>query len=460
MNLSVKQHDSMLLSYLFVVLTMALLPWAAMNNAIPLLIVLILFIVLLEINMVKGVSFVIMSMALCLPFIVRMDDSTKAFFASHFSWLNRALYVSIFLVLMILKQRVAKNKTKPDKIFKSFLFISVLVLLNSTRFGFDGIVSWLFKIICMPIFFWICYQGKEDWKDLFRMFTVFFIGMTIYEFFDFFLKAGPYMPLRSGTYDFLELYRAGSLLGNSLTLTGFLLGYHSFLLINYHLKGKLSPWLVMLSIITILMTGSRTAALVLMAEWLLFVVYLSHGSRERTRNISILFIVSIIVYVLIWISFRDYIEAFFERFAEGSEHRESGYYTTLNIFKAHPLGVGTEGTEDAFDSYAAEGWSGGMKTVDNTYLTFLITDGILCFIPFIFYFIIPFNAFFRSKRYRQYRIVIMFFIPYILCGMTFNVNAFIQLNILYFGLAGHLYRIINKEIINGPIYNHSKLQHS
>ena len=88
----------------------------------------------------------------------------------------------------------------------------------------------------------------------------------------------------------------------------------------------------------------------------------------------------------------DYVYMFLERFGEGSEHRASGFQTTWNIFRANPFGIGESGKEDAFLTFSAEGWSNGMATVDNVYLDFLITSGVLFFLPFLFYFFVPLHS--------------------------------------------------------------------
>lgn len=453
MNSFKSSYKTMKLAYWLVVLTLALLPWAAMSNAIMLLAILVLSVIVMTIKNIKGATFVIIAIGICLPFLSGADDTTKEFIAVHFCWLNRALYISILTVFIFYLS--GRKKTEKFLPILALQLISIGLVIDSLRFGISEAISALYTILAIPIMFYNCYKGRENWNDIFQMFTVLFIGMSIYAILDFFFKIGPYVPLHKGSIFYLnDFFRTGSLLGNSLCLTAFLMAYHVVLFINNYLTGKFNSWLVALSILVLLLTGSRTAFVVLIAVWFMFIVYLNRGANGHGRIVGVMLVVAITLACFVMLLFGDYVSMFFERFSEGSEHRESGLQTTINILSVYPLGLGYEGVGEMLELYSAEGWSGGMKTVDNVFLTFLITSGILSFLPFMFYFFVLLNAIFRSQRNHYYRIVVMLFIPYVLCGMSFNVNAFIQLNVLYFGVAGHMYRIIKNKTLYGLVNNH------
>ena len=444
----------MKLAYWLVGIVFVLLPWAVMVNAVPLLSMLVLALIVMAKKDKKGVSFVIIAIGLCLPFFSRIDDTTKLFFAIHFSWLNRAIYISaIFLFIIYLN----KKKRPIDRFFPSSLLklISVCFVIECLRFGFSEAISSLFILLTIPIMYYICYKGHEGWNDVFYMFTLFFICLSVYAILDFFFMIGPYVPLRKGFVFFDEFFRTGSLLGNSLSFTAFLMAYHTILFIDTYLTGKFHYLLISASILITMLTGSRTAFLVLVAVWVMFIVYLNREIKGHGRIVGIMLIVALLLVGVVSFFWGEYITMYVDRFSEGSDHRASGFQTTINIFMTNPTGLGYVGIGDMLELYAGDGWSAGMKTVDNMFLTFIITSGIFFFIPFLFYFYIPLNALFRSRGNPNYRIVVMFFIPYVLCGMSFNVNSLIQLNILYFGIVGHMYRIIQNKQIYGLVNNNS-----
>lgn len=454
----IKNSGSMIPAYVLVVSTLLLLPWRMMGSALPILALLFVSLVLLTITKAKGVSFLVMAIGVCLPVVIGMDDSTSVFFQSHFNWLIRTIYacsLSLLFLYLFTTKRVSK------KLFpaQALVIISILVLLNAFRFG--ETVHWLFKVLTVPVMFYIGYKGKESWDEVFRLFTVIFFGIVIYAILDMFFKVGPYNELKEGITDVYEkMFRTGSLFVNSLCLTGFLVCYHTVLLINYHRTGKFSPLLVILSLFTLLLTGSRTSFVVVVVVWIMFVFYLNNGQRERSRTIGIMLLITVVLFLVLWILFKDYLILFFERFTERSEHRESSLQTTINILSANPFGVGYDALDDAFSSHASDGFVLAISTLDNTYLTFFATSGVFFFIPFLFYFFIPLNAFSCSRHSVNYRSVVMLFLPYILCGLTFNIEAFMQLNMVYFILAGHMYRIIQKETQYGLINNNSQLQYA
>lgn len=440
MNAFISSFNSMKLAYILVIVTFALLPWAIMTNGAPLLGVLLLFLFIMNKYNIKGSIFVVMAIALCLPFVPMMEDTAAVFFADKFKWLNRTIYISILLSFLFIINK--KHKASSKSISKKYLvLISFGMVINSLRFGVSEAISTLFVLLAVPIMFYISYRGRENWNDLYYMFTVFFFCLTIYAVIEFFFKVGPYMPLRIFSYK--DYFRVGSLLGNSLCLTGFLMAYHVMIFINYYITGKLSTWLILATAFIIMLTGSRTAFIVLVAIWFAFVAYLIRGLRGKGKIIGILLAISLLLAGIALLFFGDYVSSYYNRFSEGSEHRASGLQTTINILSSNPLGVGNSGTDKAFDMHSADGWSAGMRTVDNVYLNFFIKSGFLFIIPFLFYFFIPLNAYYHSFRNKHYRILVMLFIPYALCGLSFDINAFIQLNIVYFGIAGHLYRIIN-----------------
>ena len=451
----IQSYKSMKMAYWLVVLIFLLLPWAAMSNkALPLLLIIIPIIISMVYRRRKGATFVVMAIGLCIPFVARMDDATGTLFANYFKWLNRALYISIIISYFIYLSR-KKYQWKKLLPGNALILISICLFVDGLRFGFGEGFNQIYTILTVPIMFYICYRGNEEWNDIFQMFSVFFFALAVYAILDF-VNMGPYEQLQMGTtLSIADLFRTGSLLENSLCFTAFLMAYHAVLLIDYYLTKSFSPWLVASSILITLFTGSRTAFIVLAAIWIMFILYLNRGLKGQGKIIAIMLFVAVVLVGVVLYFFGDYITMFFERFSEGSDHRESGFQTTMNIFSAHPLGLGYSGIGEVLELYAAEGWSGGMKTVDNIYLTMVITSGVFCMLPFLFYYFIPLNALTRSFRRRDYRIVVMLFIPYMLCGLSFNINSFIQINILYFGIAGHMYRIIQNRTIYGLVNNNS-----
>lgn len=453
-------YTSMKPAYWLVSLTFIVLPWLMMLNALPLLLFLFVAVVAMNIKDSKGVTFVILSMALCLPHMSYKDSVVSLFYTTHFAWLNRAVYLSILVSLFLFLGKKERDRNV-ERIIKVYRIISICLILLTLRFGIVEVFNWFWSILVVPVFFWLCNKDRTSWSDLYYMFTVFFIFIALYGFLDFFFQINPYGSLlsRAITLDdsFFVFKRAGGILGNPLLMVGFAIAYHVLLLVHYYRTGKFSLPLILLSLLVLIITGSRTAILSLLIVWFFYIVFLGQEGKAKMRPLFVMFIAGAIIYILGGTSLSSYMDFFFSRFGEGSEHREAGIQTAINILNANPWGVGYAGTEDAFFNYAAEGFVKGMQTVDNTYLTFLITDGYLFLFPFLFYYYIPLNALRHSMKDRGYKLVVMLLVPYVVCGFAFNITSFMQLNILYMCLAGHLYHIVNKKNKNGSFNYNSKL---
>lgn len=443
---------------LFVILILIYLPWVTMNNPV-LLLSFIAFIVCLMVAVgAKGSSLIIIAIGMCVPVVIGSDESTKVFFASHFNWLIRTLYfclLAVFFYYVFINRKKCSYQNFPSN---ALVIISIIVLINALRFG--EVNTWAYKLLTVPVAFYIGYRGRETWDELVKVFNIVFIIMMVYAILDLFFQIGPYMPLKETIPVYELALRTGGLFVNSLPLTGLLVCYHTILLIDYYRTGHFRSFFVVLSLFSLFLTGSRTSFVVIALVWILFIVYLNAGLKEKGKIVGIMLLVCIALFAVLWYTLQDYVVLFFDRFTEQSEHRLSGFQTTKNILNSNPFGVGYTGLENAFNKYAASGFIVELATLDNMYLTFLATNGLLFIIPFLFYLFIPLNAFSRSFHNRKYREIVMLFVPYILCGMTFNIEAFLQMNILYFTLAGHMYRIIQNEIQNGLINNNSKLQHA
>lgn len=460
MNSFRSSYNTMKPAYLLVFVTLMLLPWVVLHNALPMLSLLAIAVILMIAKGSKGATFVIMAIALCIPHVSYKDSLTSLAFSTHFAWLNRTIYLCLLASALILLFN--NNGRKLNKTIKNlYLIVSIAWILASLRFGVNEAVSCLWSFLVIPVFFWICQKDKVTWSDFYYMFTVIFLCVSFYALLEFLFQINPYSSVLSRVSMFddslFAIRRACGILGNPLLMTGFAMSYHTILLVNYQRTGQISIPLLLLSMIVLFATGSRTAVYTVFIVWLIFIVYIGRVGRVKTNPVLVMLIAGVMLYCVAEMAFPDYLDFFFSRFGEGSEHREAGLQTALNIWGANPWGVGRAGTEDAFLNFAADGFVTGMQTVDNAYLTFFITDGYLFFIPLLFYFFIPFYTLRLSFKNKQYKVAFVLLVPYLVCGLSFNINSFMQLNILYFGIAGHIYQIINKENLNGSLNHIGKL---
>lgn len=457
MKTVIASYKSMRLAYLLVLLTLAFLPWLMVINPIPILLLLTTAVVFMAATRQKGLSFVIVAIAMCLPHMSGVDKLGPGMQMLHY-----VIYFNI-LVAFILTCVILSDSTPLSRTLgKVLVLLSISILVVDLRFDLRDLQQWLYQIILCPMFFWVCYKSKESWDDIYYLFTLIFLFVSVYALMEFFLSKGPYVGISfdDDEIEFSLFPRARGILGNALIMCGMAVGYHTFLIINYFRSGKISIFLCVYSLFVMLTTGSRTALYVTGAVWLISLLYLNgHNGKKNKKIFAFLFAGLLLLFVADYF-LHDFVELYFDRFSERSEHREAGIKTAMNIFNDNPLGVGRAGRDFALEKYAAPGFIVRLNTLDNMYLTLLVQEGVLCFIPFFFYFYITIHAFSLSKKNRAYRIIVLYFMAYALCGLSFNIEAFLQLSVIFFGIAGHMYRIVQNDKTYGSINHNCQLQHA
>lgn len=440
-------------AYFGVILTLAALPVSVITNPLPLLVFLILYITWLTVYKKKGVSYILVAMAMCIAYTPGLDDGMSEYFGELFRWVYRAIYLGIIIVAL------CNLKIYQIKRYKPILGATIIVILFASFYGLEETKTYTFKLLTIPVFFYICYQERLTLDELAKILKILFIGVGGYALLDFLLALGPYMFVYqlSALYEMGDIHRANGILGNSLSLSAIASGYYAFLLIQYYLTKKTDYFALVFCLLVLLATGSRTSIVITLLLTLFFFVYLVRNISKMVSIAIPMALFFVILFGFVEMYFSEHVDTMFERFENGDEHRMSGFATTWNIFSSNPLGVGTAGMENALVRHAAAGFAAHLKTIDNFYLTTVAKYGVLSVIMILFFLIYPILATILSKHNVKYRTAAFWFIPWLLAGMSFGVDGYLPVTLLYFGTAGHLFRIVENTQKNGLVNNNSQL---
>lgn len=426
---------------LMVIVVLTCLPYAILVNNVYIILLLTCLTSVTIITKQSGSSFLIITIASCIPHLVGSDDVVQDFIAQHTKWAYRSVYVLLLLILIIKYKSI--NLTK----YKHLLVYSLSLLLLSSLYGSSDLNHWLYKVLTITGFFFVCKSDDIKWRELYTLFSLFILMHCVYIIAEFILGISPYGYFQQFTSAYMSygFNNANGIAGNSLFTVGMIAAYQTSILINYVKEGYFHKALFVLTCVTMLMCGSRTGIVLTSLSTLFFVFFVMSNIDKQVKVLASLLLLSLFAIIIASEFYNEEMKLIFGRFSEQSEHREAGYGTVLNIISNHPFGVGIGGMESALNKYATSGFLSWFKTIDNFYLTLIANYGLLSILPFLFFFYIPIRTYHLSKYNKNYRIVVLWMIPFAATGMSFNMDSSILLCLLFYGVCGYLCRIIENK---------------
>lgn len=422
-----------------VIMVFLFIPYGIYTNVRPYALLVVLYSFIMTLLKKPGAPFVVMAMALCVPFYLFKSEDyfLSEMTANKTQWVFLAVRLSV--VLSVIYNIVLGRRILPfvGVAILSVLYALVLCLYGSTS---DSIWKIINLLLYVHLFFAWCYYDRISFKSVYIILTAIFFCIFIYAILQYHLGITPYSEWYF-TANWIEAYpHASGVCGNALVFAAVVLCYHSVLLLRFLKEGKINIFLLLTTFYAALISLERTAILVIAIVWIVFFAMRMDKIKE---NIIMLLIAGIIVFGVFSITFFDNtIDILAGRFQEGSGHRFAAYPMVLAAISDNIYGVGESGVRQAMQWYGSGELLRWFGTLDNFYLTQILYYGIFAIFPILFYLYYFIKAFpYRKTNKNLFHAVILCFLPWILIGFSFNINSFMQLSLLYFGLLGYIYTV-------------------
>lgn len=406
---------------------------------------------------VPGSELLLVAIALCLP----LGMSSTGVVFPEVNRMKNAFQTILMLIPFISGYILLQRKNIESK------QILTLMILMALLGAFFAILTRdlneflrLFRGVALTFgFFVLCYYDKKiSIEDVFVCFDILFIISLYYGISDFLFHNSPYQYMTEATLS-LNYGRARGILGHALFLSGLAIIYQSIIFIRYMITNKFNYVQEFLCIIMALIVISRTTAIVMFVEFLLFFMF-NFGKKKLKFLVLNIIVISIISYFVMFFG-SDIVKTLLIRFEDTEEsHRLSAYSATLKLFSHNPIGVGYEHImqEIIRGHYYSYGFSKYFTTLDNYFLTQLAAYGIFASLTVYSYFYFLIKAIKQKIKFPLlFKVMILLYVPFILQSFTFNWDSSIFLCLMLFGLTGYLYRYIKLLKINEIISNSNNL---
>lgn len=435
---SYKQNGWMLVGIIYTMLT---IPYGAYNQliTISLLVVLLAYILYMAQKNIPGYSIVMVALCMTIP---KFTGASDVYIVGH-RWLSVFLGLSIVAVTFM---DIAKKKKSPFRgvslVCIAYILIALLYCTNFTGKYLRGIFYIILYIHCI---FYICYHDKIKLEAMFQGFSLIFIFISFYALMHYFLNTGPYIALIDRSYaeslGYVFIRRAQGLQCNSLVLSAVCMIYHSLILLRFLKTRKMAVAMELLCVFVSVLTVSRTIFVVMAVQFVLLLYF-----NQKLRIGSVIILTSIIgLFYIFVLSETVAMQDLFHRMETGSDHRESGYSTTWEIFSSHPLGVGKQRVARYMHKYNTGGIEEELVTLDNFYLTQIASYGIFSFVSFYFYMFYFFKIPRRLKHSKNRQALLLIIITWCLLGLSFDVESFEPVTVSCFCMLGILFKIFQLE---------------
>lgn len=397
---------------------------------------------------ILGSELLLVAIALCLP----LGMSSTGVVFPEVNRMKNAFQTILMLIPFISGYYLLQRKNIESRQILTLMILMVLLgvfFTISTR-DLNEFLRLTRGVALTFGFFVLCYYDKEiTIKDVFVCFDLMFVISLYYGISEFFFQNSPYQYMTEATLSF-NYGRARGILGHALFLSGLAIIYQSIIFIRYMITQKFYYVQELLCIIMALIVVSRTTAIVMLVEFLLFFM-LNFEKKKLKFLVFNIIVLSIIGYFVMYFG-GDIIRMLLIRFGETEEsHRLSAYSAALKLFSHNPIGVGYEHImqEIIRGHYYSYGFSKYFTTLDNFFLTQLAAYGIFASLTVYSYFFFLIKSIKQKIKYPLlYKVMILLYVPFILQSFTFNWDSSNFLCLMLFGLTGYLYRYIKLLKIN------------
>lgn len=389
-----------------------------------------------------GYSFVIMSLGLCIPLVSGNSVAIEA-------WNGNTVHIYNVLRISIIAALLYQLHHKGRIRYRLPLFIGLATVLLATGYDLHGVIGAINFFIYMHLFFVVVRNEWLAFDQGFMLLALIFCILALYAVLEYHFQICPYEAIyrRSIRYgwELINIPRAKGILGHPLIMGGVTVAFQAMLLIRLYVTGKLHTGLELLCLYMGAINVSRTTAVVLIMEVLLFLwIQSTRGWLRRWVPIAV-------AGLMLYCVAGRYIDAlvinYFSRFGESISHRVASYPTVLRMWLDHPLGVGPQNIFRIVGEYAGSGFLRNFYTLDNFYLTQIASYGVLAFIPIVNYLVYLLMAFLQRNEMRSlFRFMLLLFVPWCAIGFSFDIEVHANLCLLFYGLAGLLWS--NAEVIH------------
>ena len=425
-----------------VIMVFLFIPYGIYTDVRPYALLVVLYSFLMTRFKKPGAPFVVMAMALCIPSYMFQSEYyfLSELTANKIRWIF--LTVRLSVAISVIYNIVRGRKIFPfvGVVILAALYGLVLCLYNTASNGLWRIINLLLYV---HLFFAWCYYDKLSFNSFFKVISTIFICILVYGILQYHFGITPYFDWYFVVYGGLNHPHASGICGNALIFSAVVLSYHSVLLLKFLKEGKIDLILLLATFYAALISLERTAILVIAIAWMFFFAMRMEKIKENT---IILLLAAIVITCAFSVPFfENTIDILTDRFEEGSGHRFAAYPMVLAAVLDNIYGVGETGMMQAMQWYGKGELLIWFGTLDNFYLTQILYYGVFAIFPILFYLYYFIKVLFLRKSNKDlFHTVILCFLPWILIGFSFDIEAFMQLSLLYFGLLGYVWSIWDK----------------
>lgn len=293
-------------------------------------------------------------------------------------------------------------------IYSIFLTLIVLVLINVTDEVFNRIVYFYLFGIFLSI-------GYSFLQIILKIRYKVDIDSVISEIIPFVNK------VNVARYEYGNFFRINGLAADPNIHASYCLSALPFMIVKYFNKGGIKYILGIALILLSIILSMSISALIGVFVVFLFVIYFY---LPRLKKVLLVVIPILLVLSVFYFSYKKEIDHFAEvKFSSGgtSSYHLSIAINSVKIFFKYPLGVGNNNFSIAyFEMYGIKGWN-----PHNSWLTYLVEEGIIGFVFKSFLFILFFLLGIKLKNEsgRIFAITI--------AGLSFSALGYESLNLFY-----------------------------
>ena len=430
------------------ILTMVIIPYSVHGYAPFYITITATFSVLGICCKTPGVEFLLMAIALCLPSGWSGWTANSSVSFPEIDSMHRALGRFILFIIPILGLWCFNESCFPQKkrvlnLLATVIAVGVIAtLITADMNEFKKVII---IIGCTYSFLFICYQDKKiSLKDVFFYIDVLFAVSFIYGVLDYFFRLSPYQFISNATFSEMWINRAKGILGHPLYLSALVLFFQSTIFIRYLLYKRFTYFQEFICIIMALIVVSRTTVIVMLLEYILFIII-----NKGYKNIKFIVfnIMGLTIISLFFIYFADSILIdIMLRFNEGVGNRDGAWEPVMSLFVKNPIGVGYSNIMSSLSRgyYVDSEFNADFSTVDNLFLSQLAAYGVFGFFKIAYYFYFLYDAYkLRKKSPQFFKIIVLLYFPILLESFSFDWDGSIFLCLLVYGLIGYIYRFFH-----------------
>lgn len=419
-----------------VVLTMTLIPFGLQNRIGTVLIFLSCYLLWMVLTKKPGYSLIIMATTLTLVSI-ESDFFDKSIYGNRLTHIYRYIMGST-IAIAAYKFFIEKKRYNSSLIYMWIIYFTICMFYAA--FANDSLSKNIIgATLSIYLFFFVCYTDEVSPTNLPRIINTMALITIAYAVLQHIFDICPYNWLYERVNDPLwaDNLRARGILGNSLILTGSLLFFQGTQYIQFFRTRKINIVLLILNMIAVLFTGSRTAIIV---SLFMFGYYFIAAKLYKSAKAIIIVSITILSFTLFTINYLgDFLDLIITRFIEGeANHRLAAFGSVANLVSDNIFGVGSANVLTEIRRYATTNLLRDF-TLDNFFLKEIAAFGIFSILVFAFYFLFVYEAYkLRNANNWIWKSICLLFIIWSLIGFSFDASYYRPTVMTYYGLAAYL----------------------